>query len=138
MQSIVQQILNIVRFKLFQPQNPAAGEQGGDDFKRGVFSGGSNDGDQSLFYGRQEGVLLGLVETVDFINKQNRPDPLASLLFRFFKYLPDLFDPGHNGGEKDKTGAGLTGDDMGQGGLAAAGRPPEDHGRQLVCLNQLA
>jgi len=91
------------RFKLLQAQHPAAGEQRGDDFKGGVFGGGADDGDQPFFNGREKGILLGLVETMDLIHKEDGALALKSFLFRLFEYLPDLPDSGHDGGEKDEA-----------------------------------
>ena len=73
----------------------------------------------------KKGVLLGLVESVDLIHKDDggglfAVEQLAALLH----YTSNLFDPGEHGGEKDKIGVGDFSQQSGQGGLTGAGRPP--------------
>jgi hypothetical protein len=46
----------------------------------------------------------------------------------------DLLDAGEHGGELDELGVGEVGDDLGQGGLAHAGRSPEDERAGVVAL----
>ena len=73
----------------------AAGEQGGDDLKRGVFGRGADDGQQAFFHIGQEGILLTFVEAVDFIDKENGFLPLvtplisASLTISRISFIPE-------------------------------------------------
>jgi len=55
--------------KGLQYVNLGAAEQGGIHFEGGVFGGGADEGEQAAFHIGQEGVLLGFVEAVDFIDK---------------------------------------------------------------------
>ena len=55
--------------KGLQHVNLGAAEQGGVDFEGGVFGGGADEGEQAAFHIGQEGVLLGFVEAVDFIDE---------------------------------------------------------------------
>ena len=87
----------------------------------------------------QEGVLLGLVEAVDLVDEEDRsPARPLELLPGLFDDLPDLLDPGEHRRKGDEVGLRLAGDDLGQGGLAGARRPPEDHGKEAVLLDGLA
>ncbi|VTR70786.1 hypothetical protein DESC_830103 [Desulfosarcina cetonica] len=87
----------------------------------------------------QEGVLLGLVETVDLVHEKNRALALElALLFGFVDDLADLLDTGQHRREVDEVGFGFKGDDARQGGFAAAGRPPQNHGEDAVVLDGVA
>ena len=57
----------------FQHKHAAPGEQRCDDLERGVFRGGADQGDQAAFHMGEKSVLLGLVETVDFIDEKDGP-----------------------------------------------------------------
>ncbi len=54
-----------------------AGEQGGDDLERGIFGGGADQDDRSRFHIGQKGILLGFVEAVDLIDKDDGPAVFA-------------------------------------------------------------
>ena len=53
-------------------EDTAAGEQWADDFKAGVFGGGADQGDGAVLDIRKDGVLLGFVEAVDFVDEKDR------------------------------------------------------------------
>ena len=85
----------------------------------------------------QQGVLLCLVETMDFINKQNglplllRSEPLCT--FNTFTNCGNACQYGIDG---KKMGSCGVGNDPGEGGLARAWRPVKDQAGKLVCLNR--
>src|SRR5712692_2095932 len=72
LQSASQQKQQIIWAKGFEDDHSRARQQRGDHLERRVLRRRAEKHDQSLFYVRQEGVLLGLVEAVDFIDEQNR------------------------------------------------------------------
>ena len=87
----------------------------------------------------QEGVLLGLVEAVDLVDKEDRsPARPLELHPGLLDDAPDLLDTGENRRKGDEVGLRLAGDDAGKRGLPGAGRPPEDHGKEAVLLDGLA
>src|SRR3972149_6375375 len=59
-------------------------------------------------------------------------------LLRLGDDAAEVGDAGGDGGDRLEVGAGLAGDDAGEGGLAGAGWPPEDHRRGLAGLDRLA
>ena len=85
----------------------------------------------------QQGVLLCLVETMDFINKQNglplllRSEPLCT-----FNTVTNCGNACQYGIDGKKMGSGGVGNDPGEGGLARARRPVKDQAGKLVCLNR--
>src|SRR5574337_818999 len=48
----------------------------------------------------QEGILLGLVETMNLIDEQERPPAIGALLLGASNYLFNLLDPGGDGRER--------------------------------------
>ena len=96
-----------------QHEDLAAGEQGGVDLEAGVFGGGADQHDAAPLHIGQERILLGLVEAVDLVYKQDGllAEPqgfLGGLHDRF-----DLFDAAGYGAEIHKFGLGAAGDDAG-------------------------
>ena len=87
----------------------------------------------------EEGVLLGLVEAVDLIDKE---DGLAAAcrLMRpgLLDDLADLLDPGEHGRKKDELGLGGVGENGGQRGLARSGRTPEHQRGNTAAVDELA
>ena len=81
----------------------------------------------------EDDVLLSLVEAVDFVYEQDgglAVHPSAVAGFR-----DDTSQVSHAGGDgADRLEGGLSGggDQTGEGGLARAGRPPEDEGGQTT------
>ena len=75
---------------------------------------------------------------MDLVHKYQSPQPGPAAQLRPCHDLLDLFNATGNGAEIHKVGVGLFGNDTGQGGLPDAGRPPEDHGRDLVLVDELA
>ncbi len=87
----------MVMIKRFQGKNPAPGNQGRIHFERGIFSGGPHKGDQAVFNMKQKGILLGLVEPMDFIHKENG-SPFVQVPFFLgpVNDLADILNPGQN------------------------------------------
>lgn len=83
---------------------------------------------------REESVLLGFVEAVDFVNEENGVLGSEHELgfFGLFDYFADLGHTGHDGGHLDEFGVGVVGDDAREGGFAGAGWPPENEGGEAA------
>ncbi len=129
----------VVLAQAAQLEDAAAADQRLVDLEIGIFSGRADQDDGAVLHPGQERVLLRLVEAVDFIHKEDRllaVQPAA--LLRHRHGVADVLDPGQHGVDGDEMGGRGVGDDARQGGLAAAGRPPEDDRRQLVGLNRAA
>ena len=52
-------------------EDAQAGEQGVVEVEGGVFGGGADEDEGAVFDVGQEGVLLGFVEAVDFVDKED-------------------------------------------------------------------
>jgi len=126
--SAVEELGDVLFAERLEDIDAAAGEQGGDDFKGGIFSGGADEADGAALDVGEERILLGLVEAVDFVDEEDGAGVHLGGLRRGCHYLLDLFDTAHDGGEFHKICLCGFGDDFGEGGLAGAGRTPEDHG----------
>ena len=113
-----------------QYEDLASGQEGPVQFEGRVLGGGTDQGDHPLLHPGQEAVLLGAIETVDFIHKQegglSRMAPDPGLL----EGLLEVRHPGKDGGDLLKLVARRLGEEPGDGRLAHPGRAPEDHGGQ--------
>jgi hypothetical protein len=83
----------------------------------------------------QERILLCLVESVDFVDKQDRPRP-GTAGRSAVENDTNLFDTGVDGTELDKCRVGMVGHEAGKRGLSAARGSPEYHGRDSVTLDE--
>ena len=121
-----------------QDIHPRTREQGIVKFERGVFRGGADKDQRAVFHVRQEGILLRLVETVYFIDKQNGPPAiLRRLLLGNFHRLTDLLDPREHRRKGFEVGLGDFRQQPCQGGFAHPRRAPEDHRMQRALLQRL-
>ena len=78
-----------------QYDHTASRQERGNHFKRRVFGSGANKRNQPAFHVMEKSILLSLVETVDFIHKQNRV--LTVEVPPLFSYLDDRPDFLHSG-----------------------------------------
>ncbi len=113
----------------------AAGEERGVDLEAGVLGGGANEADAAALDVGEEGVLLGLVETMDLVDEEDGAGAKVGGLFGFDHDLLDFFYAGEDGGEFDEAGGGDVGDDLGKRGFADAGRAPEDERGGVVIFD---
>ena len=122
----VQQGDEVVLGKGFQHVHLAAGKQGRDDFKAGIFRRGADQGYLPPLHGREQRILLRLGKTVDFVDKQDRFGRLEEVgpLGRLGNDVPHVLYPGVDGRDVVKGPVDLFGQNVRQGGLSAAGRPP--------------
>ena len=82
----------------------------------------------------EEGVLLGFVEAVDFVDEEDGADLEIPILAGVSDYSFDVFFAGCDGGDFDEVGLPVGGDDAGEGGFADAGWAPEDEIDGFVVL----
>ena len=109
-----------------------AGEERGDDLEGRIFGGGADEEDVAGFNVRQEGVLLGFVEAVNFINEDDGALGGAGFALGLGHDLFDFLDAAEDGAEGDEFAARNAGDDARESGFAAARRAPEKHGTEIV------
>ena len=118
--------------KFLQDVDLTAGEECGDDFERGVFGGGTYEGDDAAFDSTKEGVLLAFGETVDLVDEKDG----AFFVLGFFDDLADFFDTAADGTKGVEGTVEGVADDHGKGGFADAGRSPENHGGDVAAVNK--
>src|SRR5581483_11544072 len=136
-QGPVDQPPQVVLRQGLEPEQRGTAPQRTVDLEEGVLGGGADQREEAVLDVGQEGVLLGAVEAVDLVEEQDRalallteagPGPLHD--------LPHLLHAGGDGRHRlEGLGRG-PGHQPGDGGLAGAGRAPEDARRQPVGLDQ--
>ena len=132
----VKKLHQLFGLQALEHEDPAAGQESPVDLKGRVFRGGADEDDAALFHKGQEGVLLGLVEAMDLVHEDDGPLSIALILLRLLHDGADLPDAAGDGGEIDEGSFGAACNDPGQGGLSHTGRPPEDHGGDVVLFNE--
>ena len=130
-QRAFQQRVQGVVIEGFQRVDLRAREQGGVDFKRGVFRGGADEGNQPLFDEGQKGVLLRFVETVDFVDKQDGAPRGGAVGAGAFDGFTNILDAGKHRRQGDEIGLKSVGKQTGERGFADPGRPPENQRMRL-------
>ena len=115
-----------------QHEHLAAREKRAVHLERRVLRGRADEDDAALLDEREERVLLRLVEAVDLVDEDDRLPSEDAPLFRLPHHVLDVLDPARHGRERHEAGVGRQGDDVRERGLSHAGRPPEDHRRDLV------
>ena len=121
----VEKMLQMRRIKGFKYVNLTAGEQRAYDFERRVFGRCSDKSYRTIFDCSQQRVLLGLVETVYFVDKQNRSALLENTpAFTFVDDFTYLFYSRVYGTQCIKRRFELNRDDTGQSRFPDTGRPP--------------
>ena len=119
-----------------QQHDPRPGQERRNHFKGGIFRSRTNECNEAFFDMGQKGILLCLVESVDFIYEEDRfLAVVAPLGLRLINNSPDFFDARKDSGETHKMGFCFMGDDTGQSGLSRAGRSPEDHRKKPIFFN---
>ena len=121
-----------------EDEDLAAREEGRIDLEGGVLRGGADEDDAALLDIGKEGVLLGLVEAMDFVDEEDGAPAELTHPFGAGHDLLDFANAARDGAEIDELGLREVGDDIRKGCLADAGRPPEDHRGNLVLLDHRA
>ena len=120
-----------------QLEQRAPREQGRVDLEVRVLGGRADQRDQPRLDGRQQRVLLRLVEAVDLVEEEDRPLAAARPAGRRPRRSPGgrrRSPPGRR--TAPRSGPGGVGDDPRQRGLAGAGRAVEDHRADAVGLDR--
>ena len=138
-QGTVEQCLQVLVFERLEDVDLAAAQQRRDHFERGVFGRRADEREDALLDGSQQRILLRFVETVDFVDEQQRGLLVEEpLLARRLDHLAHILHARRNGREGEERTFQLRGDDLRQRGLAHAGRSPEDERRDVARLEELA
>ena len=128
-QGAVQQDAGLVLVQPSELENARARDERADDFEIGIFGGRADQRDHAGFDVRQQRVLLGLVPAMDFVHEQDGADVVQAAAFeRFGDDFAQVGFACQDGRDGDEVALGAVGDDLRQGGLAGAGRPPQDDG----------
>src|SRR5206468_6736684 len=99
---------------------------------------GADERDGSALDVRKKGVLLCLVEAMNLVREKNRPAAKPSSSFRLVDDLANARHALRDRRERDELPIGVSRDDAGERGLAAAGRSPENHRAHRAALDRLA
>ena len=134
---MVQQRLQFLDRQRLQNKHFASAQQRRIYLKRGVFRRCANQDDAPFFHKWQKRILLRLVKTVDFVNKQNGLFPQHSAVIRLRHHLFNLLDAAGHRAKVYKTSLRPFRDDARQCRFAYTGRAPKDHRTDLILLDQL-
>ena len=137
-QGTAQQLCQVLPIQLLEHEDPAAGQQCGIDLKRRVLCSGPDEGNAALLHIGQEGVLLGLVETMYLIHEHQCAHTVNPALLSLLHDVLDLLDAAGDRAEIHEIGLGAVCDDPGQCGFPHSGRPPENHRRYHIFLQHTA
>ena len=136
---LVDHLGHVVVGQRLQAQQQAAREQRADDREERVLRGRGDEGHPAVLDAGQQRVLLGLGEAVHLVDEEHRLLPAAGQLGPgAVDGGPHLLDACRDRRDLDEAPAGLLADDRGDGGLAGAGRPPQQQRHRLVALDQAA
>ena len=115
-----------------------AGEERGDDFKRGVLRSCADENDVAGLDMGQKGILLCLVEAVNFVDEDDGAVAGAGFVLGCGHDFLDFLDARKDGAEWQEIGTREPRDEARQRGFSATGRAPEKHGAEVVAFNLTA
>ena len=118
-----------------QDIDAAAREQRGVNLERRILGRCADQADVAFFHVWQEGVLLSLVEAVNFVDEDDGTRAVLTRAFGIGHDLLDLFDSGEHGGKFNELRFRHIRDNLRQCGFAGAGWSPEDERARLVAIN---
>ena len=118
-----------------QGVDAGAREQRRDDLEGRILRGRADEDDISGFHVGQKSVLLGLVEAMHFVDKNNGPASGAPRVFGGGHHVLDLANAAEHRAEGDKFGVRAARDQARERGLAAAGRSPQNHRAEIVAFD---
>ena len=107
-----------------------AAENGSVQLETGVFGGGAHQCYRAVLDDAKEAILLGAIEAVDFIDKQQRFLPRTCRIAGFGEQLFQFGNARKHRRNADEAQAHSLGEQPCNAGLAGAGRPPKDKARQ--------
>ena len=107
------------------------------DLEERVLGGRPDEHERAVLHSRQERILLGLGEPVDLVEEEDRAlPPLTEPLSRPGDDVTHVLHPGGHRRELLEGTSRAAGDSEGERGLAGARRPPQQHRRQTIELDQ--
>ena len=116
----------IGRIETLQHQHLGAAQERGIELEGRVLGGRAHQQDGAVLHMRQEPVLLSLVEAVDLVDEQQRALAVGAAVLGRLEDLPELRHAGEDRADLDEMRLCLARQQPGDGGLAHAGRTPED------------
>ena len=127
----------VVHAERLQDEDLATGQEGSDHFEGRVLRCRTDQYDRSVLDGPQKGILLGLIETVDFIDEEHGGEPAGEdgTAAGFFDDVTDILHTRTDGGKGEEIPRKGAGDDVGQRRLSDTGRSPEDKGGEIAALD---
>ena len=124
----VQERSRLFGLEAFELIDGGAGEQCAHHFKGRVLGRGAHEDEETRFDVRQEGVLLTLVEAMDFVDEeQRRAARRLSFGLREVDRLADVLETSENRGNRKEGKIEGVRHEAGERRLADTRRAPEDH-----------
>ena len=121
-----EQFLDRRAIERFEHEDTCAREQRRIQLERRIFGGGADQHDGAVLHHRQEGILLRAVETMNLVDKQQRPLPGLAARAGRVEHLLEVGDAGEDRGDLLEMQFGGIGEEPRHRRLAGAGRPPEN------------
>jgi hypothetical protein len=129
--------LDRITIERLQTKQRAATAQRRVDFEERVLGGRTDHRQGAVLDGRQQSILLSLVEPMDLVEEQDRaPAVLADSLAGPLDHVAHVLDPGIDSAHLFEDPFGATGDGQSQRGFPGPGRAPEDRAGQPVLFDQ--
>lgn len=122
--------------EFFQLKDTTTREESVVAIEGGVFSGGSDEMEETRLDSRQQSILLQLGKAMDLIDKHAGLLAESASILGGFQLLPQVAQIAGASRQRHKVVLGSGGDDAGQSGLPAARRAPQQHARQPVAGDQ--
>src|ERR1700688_2623720 len=126
---------NLIFGQWLQHIDAAAREQGGVDFEGRVFCRRSDQADAAFFDMRQKGVLLRLVEAVNFVDEDDGARAVLAGAGGVAYYPLDFLDAREHSRKFDKVSLCDAGNNFGESSFACTRRAPEDHRRRIIAFD---
>ena len=131
----LQKLLESVGVQTVQHKHLASGQQRRVQLKRRILGGGADQNNRAVFHIGQKTVLLRLVKTMDFVDKQQRALPLCRpAILRILKNPLQIGHAGKNRRNLFKIKICVFGNQTRNRGFSATRRPPENKRRYFSGL----
>jgi hypothetical protein len=138
-QCLRQEDVEILGVERFEYEDLASRKERGYDFERRIFGRGSYQDNRPAFDRSEQCVLLGFVETVDFVNeKYRRAFREHRPRFCPLDYFPDVLDPRTYRRQRMELPFQGGGYNAGESGFPYSGRAPEYERRKVSALYHIS
>ncbi len=132
-ESTEEQRLDVVDGERLELEDLAAADQGAVDGEKGIAGGRADERDDAFFDVGKERVLLAFVETVDFVDKEQRALAAAGQIVAGLpEDVAEVFDAAGDGRELLEFFLAFGGEQAGERGFSGAGGAVKDYGAQSV------